>query len=135
MPKFPSQEWMPALVEKLNTDPGYADVAKNWEGDMKFVIEPSGSLDKRLVYYIDLWHGKCLGAREVLSEADDKNAAFVLRASYDNFSKVLSGKLDPIQAMITRRLLVQGNMMVMMRNVPTVMSFVRCCREVTDSFV
>ncbi len=43
--------------------------------------------------------------------------------------------LDPIQAMLTRRLSVQGNMVTITRNVPTVLDFVRCCREVTDSYI
>jgi hypothetical protein len=29
---------------------------------------------------------------------------------------------------------VYGNMAVLMRSVPTVLDFVRCCREVTDGF-
>jgi hypothetical protein len=35
---------------------------------------------------------------------------------------------------MTRRLRVKGNMAVLVRNVPTVLDFVRCAREVTDSF-
>jgi putative sterol carrier protein len=34
--------------------------------------------------------------------------------------------------MLTRKLKVKGNMAVMMRNVPVVLDFVRCAREVTD---
>jgi putative sterol carrier protein len=37
-----------------------------------------------------------------------------------------------MQALMTRKLSVHGNMAVLMRNVPTVLEFVRCCREVTD---
>jgi len=37
-----------------------------------------------------------------------------------------------MQAMLTRKLGVQGNMAVMMRSVPVVLDFVRCAREVTD---
>ena len=39
------------------------------------------------------------------------------------------------QAMLTRKLGVKGNMAVMMRNVPTVLDFVRCAGEVTDEAV
>jgi hypothetical protein len=35
-------------------------------------------------------------------------------------------------ALLSRKIHVHGNMAVMMRNVPTVLDFVRCCREVTD---
>jgi putative sterol carrier protein len=37
-----------------------------------------------------------------------------------------------MQAMLTRKLSVQGNMGLMMRNVPTVLDFVRCAQEVTE---
>jgi hypothetical protein len=41
-----------------------------------------------------------------------------------------------MQAMVTRRLKVQGSMAYMLRNVPTVLDFVRCCRLVEiDSIV
>jgi putative sterol carrier protein len=40
-----------------------------------------------------------------------------------------------MQALMTRKLHVQGNMATLMRNVPTVLDFVRCAREVTDAFV
>ncbi len=134
MAKFPTMDWLTALMEKLNTDAKYAEVAKNWEGDMKFVIDPAGPLTQSVIYYIDLWHGKCRGVR-VLEPADPQTAAFVLKAPYDNFSRLIRGDMDPIQAMLTRKVNVQGNMIVMMRNVPTVMDFVRCCRENTDSFL
>jgi putative sterol carrier protein len=49
--------------------------------------------------------------------------------------KVLSGELDPMQALLTRKLGVQGSMAVLMRSIPTVLDFVRCCKEVTDSWL
>jgi putative sterol carrier protein len=63
------------------------------------------------------------------------NPAFTMKGTYENYIRLLKGDLDPLQAMLTRKLGLQGNMAVMMRNVPTVLDFVRCCREVTDGFV
>jgi putative sterol carrier protein len=98
---------------------------------MYFIIEPDGNLKKQTIFYLDLWHGKCRGT-EVVSNLNLHSPAFVLRAGYVNFAKVLKGNLDPMQAMLTRKLEVKGNMAVMMRNVPTVLDFVRCAREVTS---
>ena len=56
---FPSEEWLKGLEEKLNSDEHYAEIAKNWEGDLFFYIEPEGNLKEQLTFYIDLWHGKC----------------------------------------------------------------------------
>jgi len=36
---------------------------------------------------------------------------------------------------MTRKLVVQGNMAVMMRSVPTVLDFVRCTREITTEIL
>jgi putative sterol carrier protein len=127
---FPTPEWLASLEEKLNTDARYANIAKSWEGDLLFYIQPGGPLKDELLYYLDLWHGKCRGVA-VLADLSEKKPAFVLKAPYENFARILKGELDPMQAMLTRKLQVQGSMAVMMRSVPTVLDFVRCAREVT----
>jgi putative sterol carrier protein len=55
-----------------------------------------------------------------------------LNAKYEDYVRILTGDLHPMQAMLTRKLNVQGNMALLMRNVPTVLDFVRCAQEVTD---
>lgn len=131
---FPSVEWLKEFENKLNSDEHYAQVARNWEGDMYFIIEPEGNLKAQTVMYLDLWHGKCRQTEMVVDIAQH-NPAFILKASYTNFARVLKGELDPMQAMLTRKLDVKGNMAVMMRNVPTVLDFVRCAREVTTEIL
>ena len=131
---FPSDAWLQALVDVLNSDERYAKVAHNWEGDMTVVIEqgPSGASDQLPVAkYLDLWHGECRAARVINPEQEKlPDAAFTLRATIDNIYKIFTGDLDPMQAMLTRRLRVEGNMAYMLRNVPTVLEFVRCARAV-----
>jgi putative sterol carrier protein len=134
MATFPAPEWLPALTEKLNNDPRYAQIARNWEGDMLVQIDPGGSLKGQIVYYLDLWHGQCREAYPVGDENSMK-AAFTLKAPYESYVRLLKGELEPMQALLTRKLGLTGNMAVLMRNVPTVLDFVRCCREVTDAFV
>jgi putative sterol carrier protein len=130
-PKFPSPEWLNALSDKLNNDSRYASIASKWEADMTIIVEPGGELKDPLYYYFDLWHGKCRRVA-VLNDPEEEKPVFVLTASYENISKIMKGELDPMQAMLTRKMKVQGNLVVMMRNVPTVLDFVRCAREVTD---
>lgn len=131
---FPSVEWLNELDKKLNSDERYGGIAKNWEGDMVIVIEPDGNLKEREIYYLDLWHGKCRGVAK-LGDVSEKNAAFVLTARYDDIKRIMTGKLDPMQAMMTRKLAVKGSMAVMMRSVPTVLDFVRCCRDITTEIL
>lgn len=131
---FPSSEWLNELDAKLNSDTRYAEIAQKWEGDMVILIEPEGNLKEQHIYYLDLWHGKCRGVAE-LKDVSEKKAAFVLKATYENIKRIMTGKLDPMQAMLTRKLTVQGNMAVMMRSVPTVLDFVRCAREITSEIL
>ena len=62
MARFPSPEWVDVLMDKLNSDPKYSQVARNWEGDILFLVEPGGMLQQSIAYYLDLWHGKCRDA-------------------------------------------------------------------------
>jgi putative sterol carrier protein len=133
MAQFPAPEWITALTDKLNTDEHYAHVARNWEGDMLVKVEPGGSLEGSILYYLDLWHGKCRDAYQVI-DAFTIKPTLTLSAPYQNYIKILSGDLDAMQALMTRKISVQGNFGLLMRNVPTVLDFVRCCREITDSF-
>jgi putative sterol carrier protein len=131
---FPSPEWMKNLEEKLNNDPQYAKIAKNWEGELCVQIEPGGAIKEPLILYFDLWHGKCRKSA-LLTVIGDLKPAFMLTASYENLIRVLKGELNPMQGMMTRKLHVQGSMAYMMRNVPTVLDFVRCAREATTEIL
>jgi len=132
---FPSDEWLKGLEAQLNSDEKYASVAKAWEGDLFFVIEPEGNLKEQLTFYLDLWHGRCRKV-EYQPPADSHPApTFTLTASYNNITAVLSGKLNPMTAMMTSKLKVKGSMGYMMRNVPTVLDFVRVAQSVTKEIM
>ncbi len=131
---FPSVAWIEALCVYLNQDERYGQVARNWEGDMVVSIEadstsPDGYTSRAL--YLDLWHGDCRSvgvydpAIEVVPEA-----AYSLSAPFANIMKIFTGELDPVQAMLTRRLQVKGNMAYLLRNIPVVLDFVRCCQQI-----
>jgi len=132
--RFPSESWLKALDEALNHDARYAEVAKNWEGDLLFIVDSGkeGNVaDGKAIYYLDLWHGKCRQALDLSSATGElPKAAFTLRSDRAQYLKILTGELDPMQAMLTRRLRVEGNMAYMLRNVPVVLDFVRCARQV-----
>ncbi len=128
---FPSQEWLNSLEEKLNSDGRYNEIAKNWEGDLVFEILPEGNLKEPLTMYLDLWHGKCRGVEYAPDLSGRSKPTFTLRSPYNNFTAILQGKLDPMTAMMTSKLKVEGSLGYMMRNVPTVLDFVRCAREIT----
>jgi len=131
---FPSFDWLVSLKDKLNSDEKYKQIAHKWEGDIIFLITPGSVLKEEIIYYVNLWHGECLGVAE-LNSVDEKDAVFVMIAEFDNIVRVLKGELDPMQAMMTRKLKVKGNLGYMLKNVPTVMYFVHCAQDVTDQIL
>jgi len=132
---FPSKEWLQGLESKLNSDPRYQELAKNWEGDLLFLIEPDGNLKERLTFYLDLWHGTCRKVEYKPAPESYPNPTFTLSASYKDIAAILLGKLNPMTAMMTSKLKVKGSMSYMMRNVPTVLDFVRVAQEVTTEIL
>lgn len=131
---FPTPEWMQATKDKFNTDKQYAQIARNWEGDLRVVIEPDDAFHESMWLYWDLWHGKCREAY-IEDQSSTKKPALVVKSPYSNFIKVLSGEVGTMQALMTRMVSLQGSMALIMRNVPTVLDFVRCCQEVTESWM
>jgi putative sterol carrier protein len=134
MARFPTTEWLQTLIDKLNADERYAQIARNWEGDLAFVIDPGGALTAETMFYLDLWHGKCRDAY-MIDGTQQIKPVFTLKAPYENYVRLLKGEIEPMQALLTRKISVQGNMAILMRSVPTILDFVRCCREITDSFI
>ncbi|MDQ2693251.1 MAG: SCP2 sterol-binding domain-containing protein [Chloroflexota bacterium] len=132
---FPSEAWLKALEQKLNTDPRYQQIAKNWEGDLFFFIEPGGNLKEPLTFYLDLWHGACRKVEYQPAPESYPNTTFTLSASYPDITSILIGKLNPMTAMMTSKLKVKGSLGYMMRNVPTVLDFVRVAQEVTTEIL
>lgn len=132
---FPSEAWLKGLEAKLNSDERYGEIAKNWEGDLFFFIEPEGNLKERLTFYLDLWHGKCRKVEYSPQPETYPSPTFALTATYNNITAILSGKMNPMTAMMTSKLKVKGSMGYMMRNVPTVLDFVRVAQEVTTEIM
>lgn len=126
--KFPSQAWADAMKVAVNSSQAYAAAAKNWEGDFYFVV--SGSEE---MIYMDLWHGQCRDA-VYTTDANFKTPEFKITAKHEQWVKVLQGKLDPIQGMMTRQLKLDGNLIKVMQNVKAAQELVGCATKVDTEF-
>ena len=111
---FPSDAWIKALSTKLNESDSYERSAKNWEGDFVFIIESDASYKETAYLFLGLYHGKSHGAA-MIENLDDRQVEYTLSAPYGTWLKVLDGRLDPIQGMMTRQLKLTGNFMMILR--------------------
>jgi putative sterol carrier protein len=133
MYKFGSEEWVKALQEAINASEAYAEAAKTWEGDFYFIVEPGGPIEKEMVMYMDLWHGKCREAA-VYEDRTAKTPAFVISAPLSVWRKVIEKKVDPIQGMMTRQMKIQGDMVKIMKAVKAARELVECTTKVPTEF-
>ena len=131
--KFPSDEWIKALMVEVNQSEAYRKSATKWEGDFYFICEPGPGLAESVSLYIDLWHGEARSAGEVASE-DEKNPEFVIRAPLNTWRRVIGKKLDPIQGMITGQLKLKGTMSKIMRFPKAASELVNCATKVPTEF-
>ena len=129
--KFPSDEWIKALMQELNKSQTYQDAAKDWEGDFLFVIEPDEELKKEVVFYVDLWHGKCRDAHIV---DGDKKAAFVFKGPYSNWKKVINKELDPIRGLIRGMFTVDGDSKVILDQTKAAQELVNTASKIPVEF-
>ncbi|MBC7232948.1 MAG: SCP2 sterol-binding domain-containing protein [Chloroflexi bacterium] len=133
MYKFGSEEWVKALQEAINASEAYAEAAKTWEGDFYFIVEPGGPIEKEMVMYMDLWHGKCREAA-VYEDRAAKTPAFVISAPLSVWRRVIEKNLDPIQGMMTRQMKIQGDMVKIMKAVKAAKELVECTTKVPTEF-
>jgi len=131
--KFPSDEWAKEFASQLNASEAYERSAKNWEGDFIFTVEADDTLAETAYLFVGLYHGKCTDTALVASE-DEREAQFIIRASAANWRKVIEGKLDPIPAMMTRKLKLKGDMMKVMRYPKASKEMVNCVSRVPTDF-
>ncbi len=131
---FPSDEWIKLMMDDLNNSMAYLEAAKNWEGDFIFEIQPGGTLDQTVHLYMDLHHGKCRNAFHLVNGNTNQPAEFTLSGPVSTWKKVMTRKLDPMQAMITGQLKLQGNMSMVMKNVRAAKELVESCTRIDTEF-
>ncbi len=131
--KFPSDEWIKALMAEINKSEAYRKSAAKWEGDFYFICEPGPGVPEPVILYIDLWHGEARSAGAV-ADASEKNPEFVIRAPIGTWRKVIEKKLDPIQGMVTGQLKLKGTMSKIMRFPKAAAELVNCATFVPTEF-
>lgn len=124
---FPSDEWIKAAMVAVNGSEVYKEAAKSWEGDLVFVVTAIPDERKVVELYMDLWHGVCRDAYEVIETVPSE---FVISAPLPVWRKVLEGKLDPIRGLVSRQLKMKGNMMKVMKAPKAAVELVNSCATV-----
>jgi putative sterol carrier protein len=112
VPVFPSKEWAEAAIALLNADEETAEAGQGWEADFGVVIDAEpGKLARAFVVHIEPQDGRVKRFR-VLVDPDDLEElepSYLARAPYSVWKALLQGTLDPVEAVLRRRISVQGD--------------------------
>ena len=132
--KILTKEWLDAFGDAINNNQDYKDAASWWEGDMMCVIEPSGPLDHEVRFYLGLYHGACTGVK-LLEPGEQASPEFTLAGPYDNWVKVAKNQLETIQAVMSGKLRLEGNLAKLMRATRAAQEIVNSLQTVPTEFL
>lgn len=112
MPLFPSQAWCEQAIRLANGDPDAARAGAGWDADIGIIVraEP-GKLRADFVVYLKPTAGRFEKLR-LLREADELEElepAYRVSAPYSVWKALIQGKLDPVEALVSKNLHVKGD--------------------------
>ncbi len=135
--QFATTGWAEALQRAINASTPYRSAAKDWEGDFWFVVEPDSDAaapaPAATFMYLDLWHGACRSAF-VADGSEALDPEFSIRANTRGWSRVIGMQVDPIRALLTGVLKLDGSLAKVMRNVRAAQELVLCAAAVPTRF-
>ena len=131
--RFPSSEWIKELSRQLNASETYERSARDWEGDIVFIVEPDEAYGGSANLFLGLYHGKSPDA-EMTSCVDSRESEFVISAPFSTWRQVIEGALDPIQGIMMRKLKLEGNLTKVLRYPKAAKEIVACCAEVPTAW-
>lgn len=129
MPEFPSRAWMAALCDELESDANAPAIARALDGAYAFVIEPDGPIRERERY--DLWVRPVEhGARAEVLDAPAQAPRLTLSAGFGRWWQLVRGELDPVRAVMLRRLKVSGDLRGVARSLDSARPLLAAVRRV-----
>jgi len=128
MARFPSEEWVSAYRDAINSNPRYKSAAANWDKGVVALIckaKPEYGINEDVGIWLDLYKGVCREARLVSAEEALK-APFCITGEYERWKQVIRKELDPVKGMMQGKLKLKGDL-------PTIVRFVKAAKELVES--
>lgn len=101
---------------------------RDWNWDVTFVITEVPEKGK-IAYKVKLKGGNCLG----VEEDNELDSPYVLEGRYDVWEKILNGNLDPVVAVINRRLILKkGDLLNILRRASAAITIVKTIRDLAS---
>jgi putative sterol carrier protein len=134
---FPSPEWAAELQRQIDRSERYRVAGAGWiHGPVAFVVkaDPQAGVPEDIGVWLDLHQGRCRDAR-VVGRAEAERAPFCIAGEYPRWKAVLRSELDPIKAMMQKKLELKGQMTLIVRYVNAAKELVACAAGIPTRFL
>jgi putative sterol carrier protein len=134
---FPSPEWTAAFKQELDNSAAYKAAGATWtHGPIALVVraDPAVGVAEGVGLWLDLHQGICREAR-VVSTDEAQKAPFCITGDYARWKEVLRKQLDPIKAMMQKKLELKGQMTTIVKYVNAAKELVEASTRVPTKFV
>jgi putative sterol carrier protein len=134
---FPSEEWAAAFKTAIEGSAGYKAAAAQWtHGPVALVVkaDPAIGVAEDTGLWLDLHQGVCREAKMVGRDEAEK-APFCIAGDYARWKSVLRKEIDPIKAMMQKKLELKGQMTIIVKFVNASKELVECATRVPTKFL
>ncbi len=129
-----TREWFYDFYRSINSNARYEEEARDWEGDILFIIRGdgnSGNLKRGvdMLVRLDLFHGKCRTI-DFPSGDSDIRTQYSLDGSASDWEEIISGGTDLVSSVMRGKVRIEGNTMKLMRYLSAAEELINTAREV-----
>jgi len=128
MALFASEDWAELLAQEINSDKEMKKAGKGFDATIQFSIQNAGDRGN-LPFWTHMKDGEILGVNVGESKCD-----FNIAGDYSVWQEIVEGKLDPIQAIMVKKLTFEGNMQTIMRYIKAVNQMMVDVKNVPTEF-
>ncbi|MBX3258352.1 MAG: SCP2 sterol-binding domain-containing protein [Labilithrix sp.] len=127
---FPSEAWVLAYKDAINANAEYAKAGKDWtHGVVAMVVkaEPALDIPEDTAMWLDVHEGRCRECKLLPAKDAERDAPFVVVASYAQWKQVIKKEVDPTKA------LMQGKLKLTKGHMPTMVKHVNASKQLVES--
>jgi len=129
--KLFSEEWSQTLLDKLNSSKDFYSAAQGLRWSVVLSVTENSSNKSIFINFED---GKCKSAADA-SPTDLESTEFIISASKDSWENLLTGKLDPMMAVMTKKLeLKKGNVGGLMKYIEAAKELFKSAKQITTEY-
>jgi putative sterol carrier protein len=128
MALFAGEEWAEALKDEVNSNKEMAKAGKGFDATILFRIENAGKRGT-LPFWAHIKDGRVLEVHPGEQDCD-----YTVSGDYEVWKDIVEGAQDPLQAIMAKKLVFEGNMQTIMKYIKAVNIMMDSVKEVPAEF-